>query len=76
MADTLVHRTPIKQALLNLMPPGMLDLLAITDCDDGAMRDMRIEEDPDDSTMVRVSSMVKRTALETKGWTGFNSSQL
>jgi hypothetical protein len=52
------------------MPPGMLDLLAITDCDDGAMRDMRIEEDPDDSTMV------KRTALETKGWTGFNSSQL
>jgi hypothetical protein len=37
---------------------------------------MRIEEDPDDPTMVRISSMVRRTALETKGWTGFDSSHL
>ena len=76
MADILVHRTPIEQALLKLMPPGTLDLLAITDCDDGARRDIKIEEDPDDPTMVRVSSMVRRTALETRGWTGFDSRQL
>jgi hypothetical protein len=75
-ADLLIHRTPIEQAILKLMPPATLDLLAITDCDDGAMRDMQIEEDPDDPAMVRVSSMVRRTALETEGWAGFDSSQL
>lgn len=58
------------------MPPSTLDYLAITDCDDGATRDVRVEEHPDDPTMVRVSSMVRQTALETRGWTGFNSTQL
>jgi hypothetical protein len=75
-ADLLIHRTPIEQAILKLMPPGTLDLLVITDCDDGAMRDMQVEEDPDDPALVRVSSMVWRTALETEGWAGFDSSQL
>ena len=62
--------------MLKLMPPGTIDLLAIIDCDDGAMRDMNFEEDPDDPTMVRVSSMIRRTALKTTGWEEFNSSQL
>jgi hypothetical protein len=66
----------MQQAMLKLMPSGMLDLRAITDCDDGARRDMKMEVDPEDPTMVRVSSMVRQTALKTMGWTGFDSSQL
>lgn len=58
------------------MPPGTLDHFALTDCDDGATRDVSVEKDPNDPTMVRVSSMVRQTALETMGWTGFDSSQL
>jgi hypothetical protein len=75
-ANFLLHRTPIEQAILKLMPPGTLDYLAITDCDDGATGDVSVENLPNDPTMVRVSSMVRRTALETMGWTGFDSSQL
>lgn len=70
------HRTPIEKAILKLMPPSTLEYLAITKCDDGATRDVRVEEDPDDPTMVRVSSMVRRTISETKAWTGLNSSHL
>lgn len=75
-ANFLLHRTPIEQAILKLMPPGTLDYLALTDCDDGATGDVSVENLPNDPTMVRVSSMVRRTALETMGWTGFDSSQL
>jgi len=75
-ANFLLHRTPIEQAILKLMPPGTLDYLALTDCDDGATGDVSVENLPNDPTMVRVSSMVRRTALETMGWAGFNSSQL
>ena len=55
------------------MPPGTLDYFALTDCDDGAMRGSKISEHPDDPTMVRVETMTRRSALETMGWTGFDS---
>ena len=55
----------------------MLDLLfTITDRDDGAERDVRMENDPDDPSVVRISSVIRRTGLETMGWTGFDNSQL
>jgi hypothetical protein len=71
-----LHRTPVERAILEIMPPGTLDLLALTDCDDGAMRDQKVEKDPNDPTIVRVEALVRQTALGTKGWTGFDSNQV
>jgi hypothetical protein len=58
------------------MPPGTLEYLAITDCDDGAMKDHRFEKDPDDPTMVKISYLKRHTALDSMGWTGFSSDQI
>lgn len=58
------------------MPPAALDYFSITDCDDGAVRDAKIEVVPNNPEMARVSSKIRKTALEEIGWQGFDSSQL
>jgi hypothetical protein len=66
----------VERDVLRRLPPSTLDYLAITGCDDGAMGDSSVRPDPDDPTMVRVESMTRQTALESKGWVGFCSAQL
>lgn len=73
---TFYPRTNTEREILERLPPGTLDYLAITDCDDGAMKNFSIKNDPDDPTMVQISYMQKRTALDQIGWSGFSSDQL
>jgi hypothetical protein len=68
-------RTPIQREILKRLPPSTLQYLAITDCDDGAMLDTKIEPSEIEG-MVEVSELKMPTALESMGWTGFDSSQL
>ncbi|KAI9802420.1 MAG: hypothetical protein M1825_002804 [Sarcosagium campestre] len=72
----LQRMTPIEQDLLSRLPAGTLEYLAITACDDGAMEDVSVEEDPLDPNMIQIETMMDRTALDSMGWTGFHSSQL
>jgi len=58
------------------MPAGYDEYLALKQCDDGAMGDVSFEKVPNDSTMVRVKTMWKRTALDSMGWTGFKASDM
>lgn len=58
------------------MAPGMLEYLAITACDDGAMVDSSVTEDPHEPTMVQINTMMKKTALDALDWAGFDSSHL
>lgn len=58
------------------LPANMLEYLAITGCDDGALEDSSIEPNPDDPSMMRISTLRKTTALESKQWEGFSSDQL
>lgn len=69
-------RTGEQLQVLNRMPPDYLEILAVTACDDGAMGDVTVEEDPDDPTMVIVSSMSQQSALDSMGWTGFEASDV
>jgi hypothetical protein len=73
---TLSLRTPIEQEVLSRLPPGTLEYLAITACDDGAVIDVSIEKDAHDPTLVQINSMMRKTALDSMGWAGFRSSQL
>ncbi|MDF2434919.1 MAG: hypothetical protein JWP44_4550 [Mucilaginibacter sp.] len=56
--------------------PGMLHLLAITSCDDGAIVDVSIRSCQDDPEMVEVTHLSRRTEMEQRGWTGFSSDSL
>lgn len=51
-------------------------MLALTACDDGAMGNVSIESIPDDQTMLRITTLVERTALEVNGWEEFCSAHL
>lgn len=55
---------------------AMLDYLAITECDDGAIRDVQFSQNQDDPDMVTVSYLQKISQLEKMGWEGFSSDQL
>lgn len=54
----------------------MLDYLAMTSCDDGAVVDVSVRKCPDNPGMVKVSSLSRGTALEQSGWKGFSSDDL
>jgi hypothetical protein len=54
----------------------MLEDLAITTCDDGALVDSSVHESKDHLGMVEVSVVHRRTALEQRGWKGFSSNDL
>lgn len=75
-ANKCAHRTPMEKDILSRMPSGTLDFLAIRDCDDGATRGHRIETDPDNPDMVKITYERKVSALDSMGWTGFSSDQL
>jgi hypothetical protein len=44
--------------------------------DDGALVNSSIKPDPNDPAMVQITVTRRKTALDTKGWTGFTSDQL
>ena len=69
-------RTPIERSILGRLPPATLEFLAITGCDDGALEGANMREDPRDPDMVEIATMMRKTALESMGWAGFDSSQL
>jgi len=50
--------------------------MAITNCCDGAMQDIKVSENADDPTVVKIEFMQRQTALESKDWQGFTSNQL
>jgi len=54
----------------------MLDFLAITGCDDGAIRDVKVNKNAGDPGMVSVEVIQEQTSLESGFWTGFTSDQL
>ena len=76
MTLTVGFRTPVEREILSRLPPNTLELLAITGCDDGALLDTSVENCPDDPKMVRINTVKRTTALESIGWTGFDSYQL
>lgn len=76
MTLTIGFRTPVEREILSRLPPNTLELLAITGCDDGALLHTSVEECPDDPKMVQINTVTKTTALQSIGWTGFDSSQL
>ncbi|KAI2607967.1 hypothetical protein GGR54DRAFT_390293 [Hypoxylon sp. NC1633] len=61
---------------LKFMPPGTLDFLAMTACDDGAYISSSVTSDPNDPSKVKISVLKKKTAVEEMGWNGFSSDQL
>ena len=73
---TVSSKTPTERSILSRLPPGTLELLAMTGCDDGALEDVSILEDPKYPGKVGISKMRRNTALESMGWAGFDSSQL
>lgn len=69
-------RTSIERDILSRLPTDTLEYLAITACDDSAVGDVGVAQDPDNPNMVQVTTMRKVSALDSLGWAGFNSSQL
>ena len=56
--------------------PGMLDYLAISSCDDGALVDVSIQKSEDTPGYVEIKSLYRRTAVDQRGWKGFSSNDL
>jgi hypothetical protein len=56
--------------------PGMLEYLAITSCDDGALIDAALEESEDTPDHVMVKTVYRQTATDQIGWKGFSSDNL
>lgn len=74
MELTTGNRTPLEREMLYRLPPGTLDMLAITGCDDGALLDYTIEKCPDDPEVTGISTRTRTTALQSLHWAGFDSS--
>jgi hypothetical protein len=58
------------------MPPSTLELLAISDCDDGALAHSGVRKDPSSPDMVLIEQLVQRKAIDTIGLSGFSIDQL
>ncbi|TAQ85241.1 hypothetical protein B7494_g6437 [Chlorociboria aeruginascens] len=56
--------TPIEQDVLSRLPPGALEYLAITACDDGAVGNVSFEKDPHNPTMMQINPFMRKTALD------------
>lgn len=56
--------------------PGMLDYLAITACDDGAVIDVSVRNSEDSPDEVVITSLKRVAALDERGWKGFSSDDL
>lgn len=54
----------------------MLDYLAISSCDDGALIDVSIQKSEDKPGYVKIESLYRRTAVDQRGWKGFSSDDL
>lgn len=70
------YRTPVEREILSRLPPNTLEWLAIEGCDDGALVDVSMEKCTNDPEMVTINYSMRTTALQSMGWTGFNSAQL
>lgn len=69
------HRTPAELKVLEKMPE-MLEIMAITCCDDEPIADVSIKKDPTNPEMVVISLLQRRPASEALGWEEFSSSDL
>lgn len=54
--------------------PGLIDMLAMTQCDDGATIPGGMK--PEGVDIVEMRTWKKKTALDIMGWEGFSSDQL
>jgi hypothetical protein len=54
----------------------MLDYLAISSCDDGALIDVSVQESEDTPGYVKIKSRYRCTAVDQSGWKGFSSDDL
>jgi hypothetical protein len=66
----------MEKEVLNRMPGGTLEFLAMAGCDDEAMGDSWMEKAAHDASMIRITTMRRTAATKSMGWTGFDSSQL
>lgn len=69
------YRTPVERELLKRMPPNTLELLALYLCDNNPLVSTSIEPS-DDPKRVKIEVVRRPKALDSLGWTGFESSQL
>jgi hypothetical protein len=58
------------------MFPGMLEYLAVTSCDDGAVVDVSFRDSQVDSGKMEITRLCRKTALQQRGWKGFSSNDL
>ncbi|KAL1876172.1 hypothetical protein VTK73DRAFT_9610 [Phialemonium thermophilum] len=56
--------------------PGLLDFLALSSCDDGALLDVALDRSPATPGFVSVETRWRPTAVEKRGWKGFSSNDL
>ncbi|KAI9721985.1 MAG: hypothetical protein M1812_001943 [Candelaria pacifica] len=73
-ALVLARMSPMQREVLSYCPPGMLDMLAITQCDEDALRDCSITTAKPE--FVSVNTMFTGETLERMGWEEFSSDQL
>ena len=73
-------RTPTERRIIKELGKSLktdiIEYLAITACDDGAIADVSIEQDPNHEGMVMIRTLRRIKALDAQDWTGFDSSQL
>ncbi|KAI6265695.1 hypothetical protein MCOR23_005102 [Pyricularia oryzae] len=65
--------TPTERRLVD-REPGLIDMLAMTQCDDGATIPGGMK--PEGVDMVEIRTWKKKTALDIMGWEGFSSDHL
>jgi hypothetical protein len=56
--------------------PEMLEYLAVTSCDDGAVVDVSFRDSQADSGKIEITSLSRKTVLKQRGWKGFSSNDL
>lgn len=74
--DIIFQRmTSVEREVLGRSPPNTLEVLALTSCDDGTLLDTSVEPCPNNPEMLLIGTLKRTTALESIGWTGFDSGQ-
>ena len=70
------HRTPTERAVIRLMPPGTVDMLALRRRDVEAIEKIEIKDDPDNPDLIQIHQFFKNGTKLEKDIHGFTSSQL
>lgn len=70
------YRTPTERAVIKLMPPGTVDMLALRRRDVEAIEKIEIKEDPDSPDLIQIHQFFKNGTKLEKDIQGFTSGQL